>query len=142
MWGWFLCSSKPHVVHLPTPEYIPLGDENVSQSTNRRYRTERRSIAPVMVNDDGPDEFRRAHNISKGGLCLSTDKDVDVGDQVSLRLQFPDLWVEIELDARAVWVSEAGEVGVEILGLTETASGQLELLIAEQERYGKMALLC
>ncbi len=114
----------------------------MSQSYNRKYRVERRSIAPVMVCDDGADEFRRAHNISKGGLCLSSAADVDVGDKVSLRLQFPDLWVEIELDAKAVWVSEDGEVGVEIQGLSETASGQLELMIAEQERYGKMSLLC
>jgi Tfp pilus assembly protein PilZ len=93
------------------------------------------------IGGDG-EEFDRVHDIGPGGVCLSTESAVQVGDTIKVKLRFPDLWEEIEIGARVCWIDEDGKVGLAIEEIEDEIVARLDSMIDEQERLGKMALLC
>lgn len=106
-------------------------------------RLDRRSNAPVMADVGGEEEgFDRVHDIGPGGVCLSTEHPVTVGQTIKVKLRFPDLWQEIEIDARVCWIDEDGKVGLAIEEIEDEIAARLDTMIEEQERLGRMAMLC
>jgi hypothetical protein len=108
-----------------------------------RKRDCERSRAPVMARIEGePDGYRRVGDIGTGGFRVNTELSLQAGERIPVKLQFPDLWEEIEVEARVAWASKRGEVGLDVRDLDPDDTELLGVMIAHQEVYGRMAMLC
>jgi uncharacterized protein (TIGR02266 family) len=77
-------------------------------------------------------------NISIGGTFIITDRNVDIGTEVSLRLSFPGLTAPVEVPGVVRWCQDRGGelrgAGVEFRGLEGERLADIEALIAAIER--------
>lgn len=113
-----------------------MGDEHKADSTAQRER-ERRASARLPVEmwveeiTDGSQVFRRAGNLSRGGLYLDHTIPVPVGTRVSLRFTLPG-------DSRAMTVT--GEV-VSISAKDALGMGVKFVEVSEEDRQRVEAYL-
>jgi hypothetical protein len=89
-----------------------------------------------------PGGFRRVGDIGPGGFRVSTELALESDQRVPVRLQFPDLWEEWDVEARVAWIDRSGEVGLDIQELDTDDIGLIGVMIAHQEVFGRMAMLC
>lgn len=102
-------------------------------------RRDRRCTAPVLARVKGErDGYRRVEDIGVGGFRLATDLALNNGDRIPVRLRFPDLWEDLELEARVAWADRAGYAGFDFSGIDIDDAGFLSVLIAHQEVLGRV----
>jgi hypothetical protein len=100
-----------------------------------------RTSAPVLVRLRGErDGFRRVIDIGRGGLRLTTPLPLSVGAPVRVRLRFPDLAEELDVDARVAWRRRGGEVGLDCRELDGETRGLLQVLIDHQDVLARVHL--
>jgi hypothetical protein len=101
-------------------------------------RHDRRCTAPVMARLKGErDGFRRVEDIGKGGFRLVTGLGLRHGERVRVRLRFPELWEELELEARVAWSDRSGVAGFDLRDVEDDEAAFLAVLIAHQEVLGR-----
>lgn len=99
-----------------------------------QHRSTWRCSAPVQARLKGERSgFRRVEDIGRGGFRVYTTLPLRVGQRLPIRLRFPDLVEEIELEARVAWRRRTGEVGLDLRSVDSETSGYLQVLIAHQE---------
>lgn len=75
-------------------------------------------------------------NISLGGICLQTQSVEEVGTEVDLVINFPELDSTIALRGEVVWVNREPpeDMGIRYLELTDDRRRTLKRLLAAMER--------
>lgn len=112
----------------------------MAANDKRKAGGDRKPIA-LVVDYDGPEDLCRDYteNLSAGGTFVHTDRDLEVGDLVSLQLSFPRLLSPLNLSGVVRWIrsDEKNEdgigVGIEFTNFTEGARKELARVIAQIE---------
>lgn len=81
---------------------------------------------PLMVTD-----------IGDGGVGLKIKQGVEVGDELSFRLQLPGAGKEIYLQVRVIWIREHGTAGCEFLAIPPVDVGVLHEWLMARSRVKK-----
>jgi hypothetical protein len=110
-----------------------------SARRQREERRERRCTAPVLARVKGErDGFRRVEDIGVGGFrLLITELRLEHGQRVPVRLRFPHLWEDLEVEARVAWCERSGLTGFDLSEVDADEVGFLGVLIAHQEVLGR-----
>lgn len=80
--------------------------------------------------------FHRIENISLGGISMRTATPEDVGTQVFMTINFPELNESIEAEGEVVWANheEPKDMGIKFVGLTEQAKEVLRRYIQQKAK--------
>jgi len=80
--------------------------------------------------------FHKIENIGLGGLSMRTATPEDIGTQVFITINFPELNDSIEAEGEVVWSNheEPKDMGIKFLGLTDQAKDVLRRYIQEKAR--------
>lgn len=102
-------------------------------SDNKQNRRFVRIETDALVDYTGSEIllFHKIENLSLGGLSIHTPTLEEVGTNVFLALNFPDLNEAIEVEGEVVWVHEEDpkEMGIRFFGLTDAAKAVLQRYI-------------
>jgi len=99
-------------------------------SDNRIERQHPRHTVTAFVDYSGASRYtyQRVQNISLGGICISTPMLEEVGTEVDLVVQFPDLDATFAARGKVMWVNdkELSDMGVRFLDMDATREQQLQ----------------
>ncbi len=92
----------------------------------------------LVVEYDGPDDLCRdfTENLSSGGTFVNTDRQLEIGAEVSLQLSFPRLLAPICISGVVRWLRDPdgdGEglgVGIEFTDFSDDTRKELEEIVA------------
>jgi uncharacterized protein (TIGR02266 family) len=88
----------------------------------------------AYVDVTGPEVllYHRIQNISLGGICIQTPTLAEVGSQVEVVLNFPDLGAQMNLHGQVVWANREPpqDVGIRWVDLDEERREMLKKYIS------------
>lgn len=79
-----------------------------------------------------PDFSATSVNISEGGMALSSSIRPATGEELVLRLTLPGADAPIEFNAEVCWSNDAGRIGLEFVGTSETTLTELQSWLSER----------
>ncbi len=82
--------------------------------------------------------YHRIQNISLGGICISSPSVEEVGTQVDLVINFPDLSTSLSLRGEVVWANRAPpiELGIRFLDVDDRKRDTLRQYVERVRRAG------
>jgi len=101
---------------------------------DERKPEERRAVSLVVEYEGAADMYRDyTQNLSTGGVFIHTERDLAVGDRVSLKLSFPRLLAPLSIEGEVRWVRSVADsdngVGIEFVNFDDKVRAELELIL-------------
>jgi hypothetical protein len=122
----------------PDPDYsdvVNLRFEGPMENIQRREHVRVDAHAPVAVMRFGhPPIDTYTENVSGSGLLLAGPEDLEVGEEVQLRIKLAEDDDPLDLHATVVRETEAGHKGVHITGIEERDRDRLIHFVFERQR--------
>jgi uncharacterized protein (TIGR02266 family) len=108
-----------------------MGDASIMSDKAREHT---RYEIEAYVDVTGPEVllYHRIQNISLGGICIQTPALAEIGSQVEVVLNFPDLGAQLELAGQVVWTNREPpqDVGIRWTTLDEERREMLKKYIS------------
>lgn len=108
-------------------------DSPKNQPENEVPRRHPRHTLTAFVDYSGASRYKyqRVQNISLGGICISTPMLEEVGTEVDLVIQFPDLDATFDVAGQVIWVNdkELSDMGVRFLDMNAEREQRLQSII-------------
>jgi hypothetical protein len=111
-WRFGFAEGEEEITAPPSPE------EGARDAASERRRWPRQTVKlPVRIRAKrGREELTRTENISKTGICFSTDLALEEGEAIQVTVGYSPGTTEKEVPARVVWRRELGGPGRALCG--------------------------
>lgn len=127
----------------PVPPQSPAPSAQVSEQRAVRVPLRTAINFELQVDQDSEHNFYTGFtdNISEGGLFIATDQHIDLGTEISFKLELPTLSGHVHLKGAVRWVRYSDEpqdgspngVGVQFVELTPQVQSAIETFISRRE---------
>lgn len=107
---------------------------NVVEKVAEQPRAFPRFEVDAFVDVAGPEvlKFHRVQNISLGGICIQTVALAEIGSQVDVVVNFPDLGAQLNLRGQVAWTNRTPpqDVGIRWVALDDERKELLKKYIS------------